>query len=56
MEKASVASALRARLRSHFDLALNEPLPDALVDLVHRLRTSEQTAKQAQGTQAERKR
>jgi hypothetical protein len=56
MEKASVASALRAGLRSHFDLTLNEPLPDALADLVQRLRTSEQTSKQAQGTQTQRKR
>ena len=56
MEKASVASALRAGLRRHFDLALTEPLPDVLADLVHRLRTSELTSKPAQGTQAERKR
>jgi hypothetical protein len=56
MEKASVASALRAGLRNHFDLALNEPLPDALADLVYRLRTSEQTSKPAQGTRSERKR
>jgi len=56
MEKASVASALRAGLRRHFDLALTEPLPDVLADLVHRLRASEQAAKPAQGTQAERKR
>ena len=55
MEKASVASALRAGLHSQFDLALTEPLPDVLADLVYRLRASEQ-AKPAQGTQAERKR
>jgi hypothetical protein len=53
MEKASVASTLRPGLRSYFDLARTEPLPDALADLVHRLRTSEQTPKPAQGTQAQ---
>ena len=56
MEKTSVASALRAGLHSQFDLALTEPLPDVLADLVHRLRASELAAKPAQGTQAERKR
>jgi hypothetical protein len=47
MEKASVASALRTGLHGHFDLVLNEPLPEALADLVRRLPTSE--PRRAQG-------
>jgi Anti-sigma factor NepR len=57
MEKASVASQLREGLRSYFDSVRNEPLPDAIADLVRRLCTSEQTPKAAQeAPQAERKR
>jgi hypothetical protein len=51
MEKTSVPSALREGLRSNFERVLNEPLPDALAELVRRLRTSEEGTKAAKPAQ-----